>query len=720
MADVITRLKVESSEYDQKLQRATQQLQHMEKEVRRTGATFAYADKEEIAFIQSLGSMETRAATAKQKLREYSDAIASMTSTFRSMTDEEKSSQFGKAMAASIDQLKIKAAELQDVMSDTNREIQNLASDTSFTQGMSMMTRTIGSCAAAITAWTGDSKEMEVVMKDLAKIGTTVAAVDQLTKAFQKQNLVLLKNPYVAAAAAVVALGVAIGKLIKKSQELSAVEKDLQDVQKKGRENSAQEITRIQTLNNILHDNTRSIDERKTALQEIQALVPEYHGALTSEGTLINDNTDALSGYVAELQRAATAQAAFDRMVEINKQKLAKQVELKQATEKRDKYQADVNRPITKEEMMAQAGSGRNIYGSVSDTKQTLLNAAQAEVDTLTGEINEFNAELSALQQLVNAAGLGAGNTRTTKTTSTTAKSSGSGYQLANYLEMPEAGSLADLERRAAEVQASMGGATTNKEYAKMEAHLQTIIDKMNEIKGVKEETFTPGSLNALNQELRAAQETLANMSPEAEGWADALKKVIDKQKEIKDLQDKINSSGEVTTDTASMTAKGWDAVMGAIGQVGGALQSLEDPSAKVAGIIAQAVAEVAAGLAQMLAAPQSTAQSWGWIPLAISGTATMISTIAAIKSATKGFAEGGMVTGNSYSGDNIVARLNAGEGILTARGVENAASVAAMAGNPLDNLNLSMEVEGTKMLVLLNNTNRSLGGSRNFYTERH
>ena len=81
MADVIARLQVDSSQYDQKLKKAVEQMTNMEKEVRRTGATFEFADKAEMEFVKSLGSLETSSTSAKTKIMEYTNAIASLTAT---------------------------------------------------------------------------------------------------------------------------------------------------------------------------------------------------------------------------------------------------------------------------------------------------------------------------------------------------------------------------------------------------------------------------------------------------------------------------------------------------------------------------------------------------------------------------------------------------------------------------------------------------------------
>ena len=124
-----------------------------------------------------------------------------------------------------------------------------------------------------------------------------------------------------------------------------------------------------------------------------------------------------------------------------------------------------------------------------------------------------------------------------------------------------------------------------------------------------------------------------------------------------------VSKEGKAVTDS-------WKSAAQAVQSVGQAMQQIEDPVAKVAGIVGQAIATIALTFAQSL---KGTVTPGDWIAAAAAGTATMVSTIAAIKSATstQKFSEGGIVRGTSYSGDNIAmnggdVRVNAGELILT------------------------------------------------------
>lgn len=64
MADSILRLKVESTEYDSKLKKASQGLQHYIDNCRKVGGTLSVVEDNTLAFVRALGDMPTVAQVA--------------------------------------------------------------------------------------------------------------------------------------------------------------------------------------------------------------------------------------------------------------------------------------------------------------------------------------------------------------------------------------------------------------------------------------------------------------------------------------------------------------------------------------------------------------------------------------------------------------------------------------------------------------------------------
>lgn len=165
--------------------------------------------------------------------------------------------------------------------------------------------------------------------------------------------------------------------------------------------------------------------------------------------------------------------------------------------------------------------------------------------------------------------------------------------------------------------------------------------------------------------------------------------------------EEETSRIAEITTSASGLSnvqknAQGAAQAFNALGQ---AMMSIENPAAKVAGTIAMAIANIAGGMAAMLAAPQSTSQSWGWIALAISATATMASTIAAIHQAT-GYAEGGIIKGASYTGDAVPIMANAGEIVLNASQQSNIASQLVRSSEPQT---ATSTISGEQIVTVIN-----------------
>jgi hypothetical protein len=201
--------------------------------------------------------------------------------------------------------------------------------------------------------------------------------------------------------------------------------------------------------------------------------------------------------------------------------------------------------------------------------------------------------------------------------------------------------------------------------------------------------------------------------------WQAIIDKINEKLKEMNlepiAINFKTGGLEEAGKDAKSAT-KDFQKAASAIGSVGSALSSIEDPGAKVAGIVAQAIATVASAFAGALGTDTTTKSNiWAFIAAAAASTATMVSTIASIHSAT-GYAQGGQIKGNSYSGDNIlgmvdgggIVGLNAGEIVLNQAQTANVAN--ALEGSGMRGIELSASVSGEQILLVANRTTRRQG----------
>jgi hypothetical protein len=137
-----------------------------------------------------------------------------------------------------------------------------------------------------------------------------------------------------------------------------------------------------------------------------------------------------------------------------------------------------------------------------------------------------------------------------------------------------------------------------------------------------------------------------------------------------------------------------------AAGALGGALAGMEDPGVRAAGIVLQSIASIAMGFAQAAASPLVTGTGWGWLAFVAAGVAAMATTISTIHQLT-GYSEGGIVGGNSYSGDNIYgggAMVNSGELVLNKAQQGNLAS--QLQGNGINGMNISGRIKGTDIIL--------------------
>ena len=193
--------------------------------------------------------------------------------------------------------------------------------------------------------------------------------------------------------------------------------------------------------------------------------------------------------------------------------------------------------------------------------------------------------------------------------------------------------------------------------------------------------------------------------------WVELEDKINAKLKELNIEPIKINlqtGNIEQISKDAKVVKGSFKDAASAVGSLGSALSGLDDPGAKIAGTIAQAIANIALAFSSADLKEGESGNIWYWIAATAAGMATMISTIASIHSAT-GYAQGGMIKGNSYSGDNIggivdgnqFVGLNAGEIVLTRAMQGNLASQLNAQGG--GRINVVGELQGEKIVLVAN-----------------
>ena len=108
--DVITRFKLETTQYDSKLRDASKGMAEYAKTATAAGKEFDKFTKANVEAAKALGNIAPSANNAKDKVKELVTAYNDLAKAYNALTKEQQSSDFGKAMAESMGKLKTQIA----------------------------------------------------------------------------------------------------------------------------------------------------------------------------------------------------------------------------------------------------------------------------------------------------------------------------------------------------------------------------------------------------------------------------------------------------------------------------------------------------------------------------------------------------------------------------------------------------------------------------------
>lgn len=153
-------------------------------------------------------------------------------------------------------------------------------------------------------------------------VGNVRGALGAASVAWKALDTVAKATVIGAALAVVVALGVAFYKLSDGLSAAGQAQAALGEVTATAQKNIVAERLEAERLVGVINSNTASYNEKLAAQKRLQAISPEFFKNLSLEETGHNANTAALKRYTDQLLLAARAQAAQEKIVALEKERL--------------------------------------------------------------------------------------------------------------------------------------------------------------------------------------------------------------------------------------------------------------------------------------------------------------------------------------------------------------------------------------------------------------
>ena len=119
MADVITRFKLETTQFDSKLRDTAKALKDVTHQASLGGKDFDNFSKKAIESARALGTVQSGATNTKDKLRDLVGSYNDAAKAYNELTDAAKKGEFGRAMSTSLQQL-------QQRIRETKQELYSL------------------------------------------------------------------------------------------------------------------------------------------------------------------------------------------------------------------------------------------------------------------------------------------------------------------------------------------------------------------------------------------------------------------------------------------------------------------------------------------------------------------------------------------------------------------------------------------------------------------
>lgn len=372
--------------------------------------------------LSANAKLDNAAATSMDAL---SQSLGRMRAAYRTLTESERTSPFGKELLVSIQQADAKIKELDATIGNHQRNVGNYASGWN---GLNMSIQQIGRELPSLavgwsTFFLAISNNLPILADEIKRARIQFEALKKSGQAATpvwKQVVSSIVSWQTALTVGITLLTLygdklvkwisSLGKAEKAIKDLYTAQRDLYNVTSTGIEQSSKEITKLNSLYKIATDVTKSTKERNNAVKELKRSYPEHLKNLSDESIKNGEVSKSIKEQTNQIIANAKATAAADQIARnwyksfqagvsknisyITKQRLEQELAAKEATvQQLSQMRA---RPES------YAGLAKEIEGIKDRIKETDKEIAKQE-----NLQDSYQKSSKALEKLVTVAGLG-------------------------------------------------------------------------------------------------------------------------------------------------------------------------------------------------------------------------------------------------------------------------------------------------------------------------
>ena len=394
----------------------------------------------------------------RRQLMQLTKQLTDLTVNYRSLSDEEKQSEFGVALAKRIDELTTKASMFKDAMLDVQQSISESASDTANWDAFQQLVDVSTSALQSFAGITGLSEEsVEGLTRTIAAMQTIGAAsntVINIGNALQKQSALMLgvrrtqelaaaaaiklktaaevkgkaatvaataaqkalntvakANPYVLLASAVIALGTALVAFAKKSSEAKEAElkykeslektaeaaQNWRDKVSKAIEGPLSKYKLLAAEYKALkntHEKTKWINDNKDAFEELGLSIDSLKSA---EDAFVNNTGNVVQALIKRATAAAKQQQLTELATKYMDAKLRGEQEYASKQKNAgDEVRSSSHSTISGDEYVDRTGKWVYTEQGAQKANAAIKKAAMTEANYLMEQMDKLAAEIAA------------------------------------------------------------------------------------------------------------------------------------------------------------------------------------------------------------------------------------------------------------------------------------------------------------------------------------